>query len=66
MSDPKIRALARQILTGQQLRTFELEARGMSQYAIALALDLSRSTVRNHLREAHRKLEQALRSKEAA
>lgn len=58
--------LARRVLTKQQLRAFELSERGLSQYAIADALHIARSTVRNHLREAHRKLERALRSEEAA
>lgn len=61
-----LRRLARRVLTAQQLRVWELAEKGLSQQTIALALDLSRSTVRSHLIAARRNLDRALRSKGAS
>lgn len=52
-------------LTAKELDAHRLHERGMSQRAIALALDISRSTVRTRLENAHRKLELAQRDQTA-
>ena len=47
---------ARHACTPKQLQVFELHYRGMSTRNIALALDLSRSSVRTHLENARRNI----------
>lgn len=65
MTDPDLIRLATQVCTPKELQAYELAARGMSERAIALALDLSRSAVRARLESAKRKIEQA-RKEQAA
>lgn len=47
-------------LTEKELQVLELQARGMSQRMIALALGLSRSAVQSRLETATRRLKQIL------
>jgi DNA-binding NarL/FixJ family response regulator len=48
--------IARTTLTPKQLRVYELHYRGLSKRNIALALDLSPSTVQTHLENARRNI----------
>lgn len=60
-------ALAKNVCTAKELEALELRERhGLSQYAIALVLDLSRWSVRERLRNADRKIDIAIRNEEAA
>jgi DNA-binding CsgD family transcriptional regulator len=44
------------VITTREHEILALRARGLSQNTIALGLKLSRSTVRNHERNGHRKI----------
>lgn len=57
--------IARLVCTQKQLRVYELHHRGMSKNAIALALDISRSTVQTHLENARRNIARHRRSQAA-
>jgi DNA-binding CsgD family transcriptional regulator len=59
------RDLAATVLTPRELEAWQLSDRGLSERAIALALDISRSAVRSRLENARRKLHRA-RRKDAA
>ena len=61
MTPAERHTIAKRVMTRQQLRCFELAEKGLSQQTIALALGLSRSTVRTHLDAARRNLDLALR-----
>jgi DNA-binding CsgD family transcriptional regulator len=50
---------ARAALTDRQLEAWKLELAGMSQYDMALALNIGRPAVQSRLREAHRNLRSA-------
>jgi DNA-directed RNA polymerase specialized sigma24 family protein len=53
---------AKSVCTAKQLRVLELrEAYGFSLRTIALAVDASPSTVRDHIFAAHRRIDHALR-----
>ena len=59
--------VAREACTERQFRIFELhEKQQLSVYSIALALDLSPSTVRTHLRAAERNVRRALEADQVA
>lgn len=60
------RAAAERLLTARQLLCYRLMVQGLSLRATADTLDLSVSTVRDHLDSAHRKLRRAQTGKEAA
>lgn len=51
------RELAPHVLTPNELEAWTLADRGMSQRTIALALHISRSTVRSRLENAARKID---------
>lgn len=53
------RELATTVLTANELEAWTLSERGMSERTIALALDISRSSVRSRLENARRKLARA-------
>ena len=54
---------ARAVSTAKQLRILELrEAHGFSLRTISFAMDVSLSTVRDHLDAAHRRVDHALRA----
>lgn len=57
--------IARTVCTPKELEAFHLATKGMSERAIALALDISRSSVRARLENAHRKIHRA-RKEQAA
>lgn len=59
------RDLAPTTLTANELEAWTLADKGISERAIALALDISRSAVRSRLENARRKLHRA-RRKDAA
>lgn len=59
------RDLARTALTPNEYQAWILNDRGMSERAIALALDISRSSVRSRLENARRKLARARREQAA-
>lgn len=62
---PTDRQIADQTLTAKELEAWTLADRGMSERAIALALEVSRSSVRSRLENARRKI-RAARRKDAA
>jgi len=53
-------SLAREVCTAKQFDAWRLEAAGMSQRHIALALGISRSAARARLSDAHTRLAYAL------
>jgi DNA-binding CsgD family transcriptional regulator len=57
--------IAKQVCTPRELEALTLAERGMSERAIAHALDISRSSVRARLENAHRKLHRALKETNA-
>jgi DNA-binding NarL/FixJ family response regulator len=56
---PTIRTICEHTLTPPQLRCFILELAGCSTRDIATKLGISRTTARDHLHAAHRKLHHA-------
>ena len=54
--DPRIDAIARDVLTENQLRAWTLSVTGMSQRSIAYALDVNRTTITDRLDAAWRTL----------
>ena len=52
---------ARTVCTPNELRAYELHAKGMSQRSIAHALHLSRSAIQSRLENADRKIRDAKR-----
>lgn len=59
------REIAEMVCTPKELEAFVLAYRGMSDRSIALALDLSRSTVKDRLERARRKIHRARRDQAA-
>lgn len=55
-----IRSLAERVCTEAELEAWRLVQRGMSQRAISLALGISRSSVRDRVESAARKVADAL------
>lgn len=55
-----LRSLAEQVCTAAELDAWRLVQRGMSQRAIALALGISRSSVRDRVESAARKVAEAM------
>lgn len=58
--------IAAQVCTPNELAAWTLAQRGLSERAIALTLDISRSSVRSRLENARRKIRQAERRKDTA
>lgn len=56
MTDRELLERYGHVLTEKEREVLELSVRGMSQRAIAYALDISRSTVQSRLETAHRRL----------
>lgn len=56
------REVAHHACTPKQIQIYDLHDRGMSRRAIALALDLSPSTVQTHLENARRNIARYRRS----
>lgn len=54
------------IITARELDILTFRARGISQYTIATGLGITRSTVRNHERNAHEKIARHETRKDAA
>lgn len=54
--DPTIKAIAQQALTRRQLDVWKLHLAGLGQRRIADMLQITRSTVRSHLHDAHQTL----------
>jgi DNA-binding CsgD family transcriptional regulator len=65
MTDRDLIRLAATVCTPKELEAFTLAANGMSERAIALALEISRSAVRARLENAHRKIRQATKENAA-
>lgn len=61
MGEPDVIAVARLVCTAAELEAVERWEAGMSQWAIAYELGISRSAVRERLRNAERKIEIAIR-----
>lgn len=57
---------AADVCTPKEREALDLYNRGLSERAIALALDVSRSAIRSRLENARRKIAQAKRDTEAA
>ena len=57
ISPPEARAAAKAVLTGRQLHTWTLACQGWSLQRIALAQDVSKSTVASTLNRAKQKIE---------
>lgn len=64
MNDTRAHELARVHCTPAEQDALRLEAAGLSERNIALALDISRRTVRDRLWNARRKIDIALRHEE--
>lgn len=54
--DPRIRAIAEEVLTAKQLTAYRLHANGLSEHNIAIMLRISRRAVRDRLAEADVKI----------
>lgn len=68
MSDPteaELWAVAERVCTPAELEAYRLELRGLSQWTMATALGISRSALRERLRNAGRKITAALAEAEA-
>jgi len=59
VTDEELLELAREVLTPRQLRCWMLAEKKMSQRAIAYDVGVDRSTVREHLDAAARRLREA-------
>lgn len=64
MTDRELLERFGDVLTGKEREVLELYVRGMSQRAIALALDLSRSAVQSRIETASRRLRLARKEAE--
>lgn len=62
-TDPLLREIAERVLTGKELEVVKLLNAGYGQRRIARALDIDKSTVRERLDRAERKIKRALDSK---
>lgn len=66
MSDTRARELATTVCSQAEQDVLRLEAAGLSERNIALALDISRRAVRDRLWNARRKIDIALREEDVA
>ena len=65
-TDPILREIAERVLTAKELEVVKLLNAGYGQRRIARALDIDKSTVRERLDRAERKIKRALDVREAA
>ena len=66
VTPPEVRAVAKAVLTPRQLDTYRLAAQGWSLQRIALAQDVSKSTVASTLLRAKQKIALELERREHA
>jgi DNA-binding CsgD family transcriptional regulator len=63
--DPRFQHAAERVLNDRELEALKMSEDGMGYWQIATHLDLHRSTVRDRIRSARRKVERAMREEAA-